>query len=78
MNGQLYGGVLESELKRSMAKFPKRTKMVYQEDLAPWHTSNIVKDKIVKLKLNVLYWTPKSLDLVPIETLWLILEEKLT
>ena len=33
MNGQLYGDVLEAELKRSNAKFSKRTKAVYQEDL---------------------------------------------
>ena len=78
MNGQLYCDVLETELKRFMAKFPKKTKMVYQQDLAPWHTSNKVKDKIAKLKLNVLDWAPKSPDLNPIEMLWSILDKKLS
>ena len=67
IHGQLYCDVLETELKRSMAKFLKKTKIVYQQDLAPWHTSNIVKDKITKLKVNVLDWAPKSPDLNPIE-----------
>ena len=62
INGQLYCHVLETELKRSMAKFPKKTKMVYQQDFASWQTPNIVKDKIAKLELNVLDWAPKSLD----------------
>ena len=34
MTGQLYGDVLETELKSSMTKFPKKTKIIYQEDLA--------------------------------------------
>ena len=58
-----YIATLETELKRSMAEFPKKTKMVYRKDLASYHTSNIVKDKIAKLKLNVLDWAPKSLYL---------------
>ena len=52
INGQLYRDVLETELKGSMAKFPKKIKMNYR-DLELWHRSNIVKDKIAKLKLNV-------------------------
>ena len=78
MNGQLYCDVLETELKRSMAKFSKKAKMVYQQDLAPCHTSSIVANKIAKLKLNVLDWAPKSPDLNPIEMLWSILDKKLT
>ena len=51
--------------------------MIFQQDLAPWHTSNMVKEKIVKLKLNVLEWAPKSPDLNPVEMLWSILDKKL-
>ena len=50
---------------------------MFQQDLAPWHTSNIVKEKIVKLKLRVLDWAPKSSDLNPVEMLWSILDKKL-
>ena len=38
--------------------------------------SNIVKQKIAKLKLDVLDWAPKSPDLNPIEMLWSILDKK--
>ena len=69
---------VQLELKRSMAKFPKKTKMVYQEDFVPWQTSNIVKGKIAKLKLNVLDWALKSPHLNSMEMLWSILEKKLS
>ncbi|CAF1534459.1 unnamed protein product [Adineta ricciae] len=77
MNGQLYCDVLQNQVKQSMAKIPKNIKMIFQQDLAPWHTSNIVKDKIAKLKFHALDWTPKSPDLNPIEMLWSIIDKKL-
>ena len=52
INEELYCYILETELKRFIAKFPTKTKMVYQ-DLAQWQTSNVVKERIAKLKLNV-------------------------
>lgn len=77
MNGNLYCDVLQHQLKSSMARIPKNTKVFFQHDLAPWHTSKIVQEKISKLKLNVLNWAPKSPDLNPIEMLWSILDKKL-
>ena len=77
MNGNLYCDVLEHELKQSMRKISTKHRLTFQQDLAPWHTSNIVKDKIKKLKLNVLDWAPKSPDLNPIEMLWSILDKRL-
>ena len=77
MDGKLYCDVLQHQLKHSMAQIPKNTKILFQQDLAPWHTSNIVKEKIAKLKLDLLDWTPKSLDLNPIKMLWSILDKKL-
>ena len=52
-------------------------KFFFQQDLAPWHTSNIVKDKISKLKLNVFDWVPTSPDLNPVDMLWSILDKRL-
>ena len=43
----------------------------------PWHTSDIIKDKIAKLKLTVLDCVPKSPDLNLIEMLWSILDKRL-
>ena len=78
MDGKLYCDVLQHQLKHSMAQIPKNTKIFFQQDLAPWHTSNIVKEKIAKLKLDLLDWASKSPDLHPIEMLWSILDKKLT
>ncbi|CAF1417313.1 unnamed protein product [Didymodactylos carnosus] len=77
MNGQLYCDVLQKELKQSMTKIPKKTEIIFQQDLAPWHTSNTVKDKTAKLKLKVFGWSPKCLDLKPTAILWSILDKKL-
>ena len=77
MDGKLYCDVLQHQLKHSMAQIPKNTKIFFQQDLAPWHTSNIVKGKIAKLKLNLLDWPSKSPDLSLIEMLWSILDKKL-
>ena len=41
MNGQLYCDILQMELKHSLKKIPKLTKIIYQQDLVPWHTSDI-------------------------------------
>ena len=67
-NGK-YCKILKNELKQSMVKLPGKTSIVFQHDLASWHTSDMVKDKIAKMKLNVLDWSSKSPDLNPIEML---------
>ena len=77
MNGEFYCDVLQNEVKQFLAKTPAQGKMVFQQDLSPWHTSNIVKEKIVKVKLRVLDCAPKSPDLNPVEMLWSILDKKL-
>ena len=64
-------------MKQFLAKTPAQGRMVLQRDLAPWHTSNVVKEQIVKLKLRVLDWAPKSPDLSSVEILWPILDKKL-
>ena len=77
MNGTLYCGVLETELKQSLKLFQRKCDYLFQHDLAPWHTSDLVKEKIAKMKLNLLSWVAKSPDLNPIEMLWSILDKKL-
>ena len=51
INDQLYCDVLQNKVKQFLAKTPATAKMIFQQDLAPWHTSNMGK---IKLKLNVL------------------------
>ena len=77
MDGQTYCDALNHELKRSIAKLPDRGKIIYQQDLAPWHTSKMVKTKMKKMKLKVLEWPAKSSDLNTIEFVRSILDKKL-
>jgi transposase len=77
MNGELYCTVLGGELKRSLNKLRNKEKIIYQQDLAPWHKSKIVQDKLKKLKFKVLDWASRSCDLNPIEMLWSIIDKKL-
>ena len=51
MDSNLYCSLLQNELKQSMAKISNKTKIIFQQELAPWRTSNIVKDRIAKMKL---------------------------
>jgi hypothetical protein len=51
MDGQSYCSVLNGESKRSMTKLSDRARTVYQQDLAPWHTSSLVNDSIKTMKL---------------------------
>ncbi|CAF1667223.1 unnamed protein product, partial [Rotaria magnacalcarata] len=76
MNGSVYCEVLSNELKRSMNKFQDKARLIFQQDLAPWHTSHIVTTKMKQMKLNVLDWPAKSSDLNPIEMAWSILDKK--
>ena len=76
MNGTLYGDVLQQELTQSMGKLPNKSAYTFQHDLASWHTSKLVQEKMAKLKLNVLKWPAKGPDLNSIEMLCSILDKK--
>ncbi|CAF1495238.1 unnamed protein product [Adineta ricciae] len=77
MNSTKYCEVLKNQLIPSMKKLPNRHKFTFQQDLAPWHTSKMVKEQIKKLKIKLLDWAPKSPDLSVIEELWNILDKRL-
>ena len=77
MNGELYCDVLQNEMQQFLAKIPAQGKMVFQQDLTSWHTSNIVKEKIAKVKLIMLDWALKSPDLNPVEVPWSTLDKRL-
>ncbi|CAF1233989.1 unnamed protein product [Rotaria sordida] len=51
--------------------------IIRYRDHAPWHTSNMVKGQIRKLKINMLEWPPNSPDLNVIEEIWGIIHKRL-
>ena len=77
MNGTLCCDVLQQELTQSMGKLPNKSAYTFQQDLASWHTSKLVQEKMAKLKLNILEWSAKSPGLNSIEMLCSILDKKL-
>ena len=50
---------------------------MFQQDFAPWHTSKLVSEKIVKMKLIMLEWVTKSPNLNPVEQLWSIIDKRI-
>ncbi|CAF4338913.1 unnamed protein product [Rotaria sp. Silwood2] len=77
MNSIKYCEVLKNQLIPSIKRLPKGNKYTFQHDLARWHTSNMVKEQIKKLKINMLEWPPNSPDLNVVEQLWSIIDKRL-
>ena len=50
---------------------------IFQQDLAPCHTSKMIQKFFKESKLNVLEWPGNSPDLNPIENLWAIIKKRL-
>ncbi|CAF4242435.1 unnamed protein product [Rotaria sordida] len=77
MDSTKYCEVLQNQLLPLIKRLPKGKKYAYQCDLAPWHTSNMVKEQIRKLKINMFEWPPNSPDINVIEELWSIIDKRL-
>ena len=58
-NEMIYCNVLRYDLKQSMSLVPNKNKLIFQQELAQLHTSNIVQETIKTLKFKVLDWTQR-------------------
>ena len=50
---------------------------IFQQDLAPCHTSKVMQLFFKNTKLTLLDWPANSSDLNPIENLWAIVKKRL-
>ena len=66
-----------NELTQTIGKLQNKSSYLFQQELMSWHTSKLVQEKVVKLKVNVLEWPSKSPDLNSVKMLCSILRKKL-
>ena len=77
MNSARYTELIRRTVTRDMQRVFPESGGVFQQGLAPCHTSKQVKKVFNEAAINVLDWPGNSLDLNPIENLWSILKSRL-
>ena len=78
MNQYNYKETLEKYLKPSISKFYGRSRnFFFQQDGAPCHTANSMKDYFENKHIRLLPWCARSPDLSPIENIWSWMDRKM-
>ena len=76
MKSEQYIQVLQSKVLPVLLEQLPNGNGIFQQDLAPCHTSKRVKEFMKNHDVNVLPWPGNSLDLNPIENLWSIIKTR--
>ena len=74
MNSQAYQQILDQILWPSVRELKLGRKWVLHQDNHPKHTSRTTKEWLKRKRIRTLDWPSQSLDLNPIEMLWLDLK----
>jgi transposase len=77
MNSEKYIDVFQHKLLPEMRKLFPDGDGIFQQDLAPCHTSKRVAKYMTDNQITTLQWPGNSPDLNPIENLWAIIKARL-
>ncbi len=77
MNSAQYIDVLKDYAVPTLKNMKNRNHPIFQQDLAPCHTSKAVKKYFADNSITTLDWPGNSPDVNPIENLWAIMKAKL-
>lgn len=77
MKSDQYENIITERMKPELEKRFSSGNGIFQQDLAPCHTSKKMKEYFARNRVNVLDWPGNSPDLNPIENLWAICKQRL-
>lgn len=77
LNAESYQDILGDYLLPSLDLMVEKEFAIFQQDNAPCHSANVIKDFLVENKIQTLQWPANSLDLSCIENLWSWLDGQL-
>jgi transposase len=78
MDAELYSQILRDELMRTISFYKlDLSKVYFQADNDPKHTSNLAKSTLEELKVKVMEWPAQSPDLNPMEHYWQFVDSQL-